>query len=79
MLIFLGITTSWTRIPKEELDSAGNYHLMEADSGRQDPNARKILQTITISGSATPSPLLYTTKVNFFLNLETKKTIKQKN
>jgi hypothetical protein len=33
-----GITSSGTRNPPEEYDSAGNNQLMEADSDRQDQN-----------------------------------------
>jgi hypothetical protein len=47
-----GITTSGTRNPPKEEDSAGNSQLMEADSDRQDQNVRKILKAVTISGSA---------------------------
>jgi hypothetical protein len=36
-----GITSSGTRNPPEEYDSAGNNQLMEADSDRQDQNVRK--------------------------------------
>jgi hypothetical protein len=67
-----GITTSGTRNPPEEYDSAGNNQLMEADSDRQDQNVRKILKAVTISGSASSNPILYTAKVNFFKNLNTK-------
>jgi hypothetical protein len=38
-------------------DSAGNYQLMEADSGRQDQNVQKILKAVTISGSASSNPI----------------------
>jgi hypothetical protein len=51
-----GITTSGTRNPPEEWDSAGNNQLMEADSDRQDQHVRKILKAVTISGSASSSP-----------------------
>jgi hypothetical protein len=52
-----GITTSGTRNPPEEWDSAGNNQLMEADSDRQDKNVRKILKAVTISGSACSNPI----------------------
>jgi hypothetical protein len=35
-----GITSSGTRNPHKEWDSAGNNQLMEADSGQQDQNMR---------------------------------------
>jgi hypothetical protein len=41
----------------EEWKSAGNHRDLEADSGWQDQNARKILKTVTILGSKTPNPL----------------------
>jgi hypothetical protein len=50
-----GITSSWTRNPLEEWNSAGNQQIMDADSGGQDQNARKILQTVTIPGSVVPN------------------------
>jgi hypothetical protein len=53
----LGITTSGTRNPLEEYDSARNNKLMEADSDRQDQNVRKILKAVTISGSASTNPV----------------------
>jgi hypothetical protein len=52
-----GITTSGTRNPPEEWDSAGNNQLMEADSDRQYQNVRKILKAVTISGSASSNPI----------------------
>jgi hypothetical protein len=52
-----GITTSGTRNPPEEYDSAGNNQLMEADSDRQDQNVQKILKAVTISGSASSNPI----------------------
>jgi hypothetical protein len=52
-----GITTSWTRNPPEEYDSARNNQLMEADSDRQDQNVRKILKAVTISGSSNSNPI----------------------
>jgi hypothetical protein len=39
----LGITSSWTMNPPKVWNSAGNHQLIDADSGRQDQNARKIL------------------------------------
>jgi hypothetical protein len=60
-----GIASSGTRNPTEEWDSARNNQLREADSDRKDPNERKILKTVTISGSAT-TPIHCTTKVKFF-------------
>jgi hypothetical protein len=56
--------------------SAGNNQLMEADSERQDQNARKILKAVTISGSATTTPINYTTKVNFLKNSNSKMSLK---
>jgi hypothetical protein len=53
-------------------DSAGNYQPIEADSDRQDQNVRKILKAVTISGSSSSNPILYTAKVNFFKHLNTK-------
>jgi hypothetical protein len=54
-------------------DSTGNYQLMEADSDRQDQNGRQIFKAVTISGSASQQvQILYTVKVNFFNNLNTK-------
>jgi hypothetical protein len=52
------ITSSGTRNPPEEYDSAGNSQLMEANSDRQDQNVQKILKAVTISG-------LNTAKVHF--------------
>jgi hypothetical protein len=46
------ITSSGTRNPPEEYDSAGNNQLMEANSDRQDQNVQKILKAVTSSGSA---------------------------
>jgi hypothetical protein len=44
MAIPPGITSSWTtNPPTKERDSPGNHWHMDADSGRQDKNARKIL------------------------------------
>jgi hypothetical protein len=43
-----GITITWTMNPPEEWISAGNLQIMNADSGQQDQNARKILRTVTI-------------------------------
>jgi hypothetical protein len=57
MGFLLGITTSGTRNPFEEYDSARNSQLMEADSDRQDQNVRKILKAVTISGSASSNPI----------------------
>jgi hypothetical protein len=44
------ITSSETRNLPEELNSAGNHPIIDADSGRQDQNARKILQIVKIPG-----------------------------
>jgi hypothetical protein len=52
-----GITSSGTRYPHEEYDSAGNNKLKEADSDRQDQNARKILKAVTSLGSASTNPI----------------------
>jgi hypothetical protein len=51
-----GIVSSGTRNPPKEGDSVGNHQLMEADSNQQD--ARKILQTVTISGSSILNQIL---------------------
>jgi hypothetical protein len=67
-----GITSSGTRNPHKENDSAGNNQLMEADSDRQDKNVGKIIKAVTISGSASSNPTVYTEKVNFFKHLNTK-------
>jgi hypothetical protein len=58
-----GITSSGTRNPPKEWDSAGNNQLMEAYSDRQDQNVQKILKAVTISGTASTTPIQYTTKV----------------
>jgi hypothetical protein len=50
----LGITSSWARNPPEEWTSTRNHLLIDADSGQEDQNARKILQTVTIPGSVVP-------------------------
>jgi hypothetical protein len=47
---------------------------MEADSDRQDQNARQILQTVTISGSATPN--LLDNESQLFKNLNMKTSLK---
>jgi hypothetical protein len=52
-----GITSSGTRNPPKEYDSAGNYQLIEADLDQQDQNVRKILKAVTISGSASTNPI----------------------
>jgi hypothetical protein len=54
-----GITSSGTRNPPEEYDSAGNNKLMEADSDPQDQNVRKILKAVKILGSASSNPIYY--------------------
>jgi hypothetical protein len=59
-----GIASPGTRNPSKEENSVGNCKLMEADSNRQDQNARKILQTVTISGSSIPNHTLQ--KSTFF-------------
>jgi hypothetical protein len=71
----LGITSSGTRNPPKEYDSAGNNKLMEADSDQQDQNVLKILKAVTISGSASIQ-ILYSAKVNFLKNLNTNTSIK---
>jgi hypothetical protein len=63
-----GITTSGTRNPPEEYDSAGNNQLMKADSDRQDQNGQKILKAVTISGSASTNPI-YCEGQLFFLQI----------
>jgi hypothetical protein len=52
-----GTTSSGTRNPPEEHDSAGNNQLMEADLDRQDQNVQKILKAVTISGSTSTNPI----------------------
>jgi hypothetical protein len=52
-----GITSSGTRNPLEEYDSAGNNQLMEADSDRQDQNVLKIFKAVTILVSANANPI----------------------
>jgi hypothetical protein len=54
-----GITSSGTRNPPEEYDSARYNQLIEADSDRQDQNVRKILKAVTISGSASSNPIYW--------------------
>jgi hypothetical protein len=49
----LGITSSGTRNPTKEYDSA----VMEADSDRQDQNVQKILKAVIISGSTSKNPI----------------------
>jgi hypothetical protein len=58
-----GITSSGTRNPPKEYDSAGNMQIMEADSDRQDQNVRKILKAVTMSGSASSNPIYYEGKL----------------
>jgi hypothetical protein len=57
--------------------SAGNYQLMDADSGRQDQHARKILRTVTIPGSLTPKALYR--EYQLFSKFQCEKFIKNKN
>jgi hypothetical protein len=66
------ITSSGTRNPLEEYDSAGNNQLLEADSDRQDQNVRKILKAVTRSGSASTNPI-------YVLQKSTLKKFKYKN
>jgi hypothetical protein len=58
-----GITSSGTRNPLKEYDSAGNNQLMEANSDRQDQNMQIILT------ADQQVQILYTAKVNFFLQI----------
>jgi hypothetical protein len=51
-----GVTSSGTRNPPKEYDSAGNNQLLKADSDRQDQNVQKILKEVTFSGSASTNP-----------------------
>jgi hypothetical protein len=53
-----GLTSSGSRNPTEEYDSAWNNQLKEADSDCQDQNVQKILKEVTISGSASTN-LIY--------------------
>jgi hypothetical protein len=70
MRILPGITTSWARNPPEEQDSVGNYRYQlidkESTQGRgfhrelpaySHGFRRKILRTVTISGSAALDPI----------------------
>jgi hypothetical protein len=72
-----GITTSGTRTPPEEWDSAGNNHLMEADSDQQYQNVRKILKAVTILGSADSNPKYCEGKL--FQKFKYENVIKMKN
>jgi hypothetical protein len=67
-----GITSSGTRNPPEEYDSAGNNQLMEDDPDRQDQNVQKILKTVTISGSASTNPIYCKGQLKKIFNLITK-------
>jgi hypothetical protein len=70
-----GITSSGTRNPPEEYDSAGNNQHMEADSDRQDQNVRKILKQFQDQ----QVQILFTAKVNFFYKFKYENVIKMKN
>jgi hypothetical protein len=72
-VILVGITSSGTRNPPKEYDSAGNNQLMEADSDRQDQNVRKILN----AGSASTNPIY--TEGQLFQTFKYKNVIKMKN
>jgi hypothetical protein len=50
---------------------------MEADSGRQDQNVRKILKAVTISGSASSNPIYCEGKL--FKKFKYENVIKMKN
>jgi hypothetical protein len=54
-----GITSYGTRNLPKEWDLTRDHQLMEADSDRQDQYVRKILKKVTISGSATTTPINY--------------------
>jgi hypothetical protein len=58
----------------EEWNSAANHQLIDADSGRQDQNAKKILQTVTIPESVVLNGIL--PQMQTFLNLTMKMQIK---
>jgi hypothetical protein len=73
----LGITSSGTRNPHEEYDSAWKNQLMEADSDRPDQNVRKILKVITISGSESANPVYC--EGQLFKKFKYKNVIKMKN
>jgi hypothetical protein len=73
----LGISSSGTRNPPEEYDSAGNNQLMEADLDWQDQNVQKILKAVTISGSASTNPMYC--EGQLFYNFKYKNVIKMKN
>jgi hypothetical protein len=51
--------------------------LMEADSDWQDQNVQKILKAVTISGSASTTPIYY--KSQLFKKFQYKNVIKMKN
>jgi hypothetical protein len=57
-------TETRTRNPPWEWVSAGNNQLMEDDPDRAVQNAWKILKTVTISGSATTTPIYCKGKLN---------------
>jgi hypothetical protein len=69
------ITSSLTMNPPWRNGFPVGYRkLIDADSGRQDQNARKILQTVTILGTIVPNCTL--PKLPTFLNLNVKTQIK---
>jgi hypothetical protein len=72
-----GITSSGTRNPSKEYDSAGNNQLMEGDSDRQDHNVRKILNAVTISRSASTNPIYC--EGQLFYKFKYENVIKMKN
>jgi hypothetical protein len=72
-----GISSSGTRNPPEENDSAGNNQLMEADSHQQDQNVQKILKAVTISGSASTNPIYC--EGQLFFKFKYENVIKMKN
>jgi hypothetical protein len=65
------------RNPPEEWDSAENNQLIVADSHRQDPNIRKILQIVQ-QFQDQKLQILYTTKINYFKNLNMETSLKLK-
>jgi hypothetical protein len=57
ILIPLGITSSWLRIPPEKCYSTENYQLVDTHSDRQNKNLQTILRTVTIPGSVASNVL----------------------
>jgi hypothetical protein len=73
-----GITSSETRNPPEEYDSARNNRLMEADSDRQDQNVQKFLKAVRSPGSSASTNPIYC-EGHLFKKFKYKNVIKMKN